>query len=237
MADKFNFGDKLSHLQDKEEIRVVTYSRVSTNRQELDHQTNLLIEFCKHKDRWVHVDTYEDITSGANDSRPDFDRMYEDAHKQLFDLVLFFDLSRFSRSGLLFTLQKLQELENLGIGFHSYQNQYITTMDPRIRTLVIAMMAEFAKIERQMISERTKARLQALKAKGVKLGRPGFPEEAKEKCKLLLLRWADPDDEEITAYKHIRKRVRYTDKKGNIHNISRGKISEIKKEMEQEGEL
>jgi DNA invertase Pin-like site-specific DNA recombinase len=236
VADKNGYGSNLSEMPDKEDVRAAIYCRVSTDRQELSTQRDALKTFCERKG-WEVVKIYEDITSGAKDSRPGFVAMFEDAHKQLFNMVVFWDLSRFSRSGLLFTIQKLQELENEGVGFHSYQNRFITTMDPRIRNLVIALMAEFAKIERQMISERTKARLQALKAKGVKLGRPGFPPEAKEKCKKLLSRWANPDDDEITAYKHIRKRVRYTDKNGKIHNISRGKISEIKKEMEQEGEL
>ncbi len=63
---------------------------------------------------------YVDIISGKETSRPAYDSMFIDAHKKLFDLLLFWDLSRFSRAGTLFTLQKLKELENLGIDWESY---------------------------------------------------------------------------------------------------------------------
>ena len=216
--------------------KVAVYVRVSTDRQELEHQRQALLDFCDNKG-WEVYKVYEEIASGSNDKRPMFEAMFDDAHKLLFEAVVFWDLTRFSRSGLLFTLQKLQELDNLNISFHSYQDKYITTMEPMFRNIVIAFFAEFAKIERDWISRRTKERLAQLKKKGVQLGRPGFPEEAREKCKVLLKRWNNPGDTEISAYKDIRKRVRYVDRGGKLHNISKGKISEIKREMEENGEL
>jgi len=46
---------------------------------------------------------------------PALDKMFKDAHKKLFDVVLFWDLSRLSRAKTLHTQQKLKELENLVI--------------------------------------------------------------------------------------------------------------------------
>ena len=70
-----------------------------------------------------------------------------------------------------FTIQKLSELRNLGILWHSYQEQFLSTADPFTRDIVLAVFTSVAKMEREKISERTKAGLARAKARGVKLGR------------------------------------------------------------------
>jgi len=37
-------------------------------------------------------------------------------------------LSRFSRAGTLYTLKKLNELENYGIDWHSYSDKYLSSL-------------------------------------------------------------------------------------------------------------
>jgi len=83
----------------------------------------------------------------------------------LFDLVLFWDLSRFSRAGTLFTLQKLKELENLNISWESYQEPYFSSIGD-FKDVILSIMATLAKIEREKISERTKAGLKNAKNVG-----------------------------------------------------------------------
>jgi DNA invertase Pin-like site-specific DNA recombinase len=58
----------------------------------------------------------------------------------------------------LFTLQKLKELENLGIGWESYQEPYFNSIG-EFKDVVLSIMATLAKIERERLSERTKAGL------------------------------------------------------------------------------
>ncbi|MBA7679746.1 hypothetical protein ES703_88048 [subsurface metagenome] len=140
-------------------MRVAIYCRVSTNKQEVNNQLVQLKEYCK-KNSYEIFKEYIDIISGKETSRPSYDKMFEDAHKRLFDLVLFWDLSRFSRAGTLFTLQKLKELENLGIDWKSYQEPYFNSIG-EFRDVVLSIMSTLAKIEREKISERTKAGLQA----------------------------------------------------------------------------
>jgi len=135
--------------------KVAIYCRVSTNKQEIDNQFNVLEEFCNKSD-WIIYKKYWDITSGSKDSRPMWDEMFKDAHKKLFDVVLFWSYDRFSRSGTLYTLQKLHELELLGIGYKSYQEQYIDSVG-MFKDTVISILATIAKAERERISERTKA--------------------------------------------------------------------------------
>jgi len=85
-------------------------------------------------------------------------------------LVVFWDLSRFSRSGTLYTLQKLRELENLGIRWKSFQERYLDSGGD-FSDIAISIISSIAKIERERISERTKAGLARAKANGTKLGR------------------------------------------------------------------
>lgn len=151
-------------------MKVAIYVRVSTDKQEVDNQLIQLRDYSKKSDYEV-VKEYVDIISGKEVSRPEYDKMFTDAHKKLFDLVLFWDLSRFSRAGTLHTLQKLQELEGLGIKWHSYQDAYLSSAG-QFKDVVISIIATLAKIEREKIGNRTKAGLERARSQGKKLGRP-----------------------------------------------------------------
>ncbi len=149
---------------------VAIYVRVSTDRQEVENQERQLIPFCE-KSGWIIYKIYRDVMSGKEEKRPGFEEMFRDAHKKLFDIVLFWDMSRFSRSGMEFTILKLRELRNLGILWHSYQEQFLSTADPFTRDIILAVFTSVAKMEREKISQRTRAGLARAKARGVQLGR------------------------------------------------------------------
>jgi DNA invertase Pin-like site-specific DNA recombinase len=148
---------------------VAVYVRVSTDKQELENQLQQLRPFCQ-KQGWEIYKEYTDICSGKEESRPAFDQLFQDAHKRLFDVVLFWDISRFSRAGIIFTLQKLKELDNLGMTWHSYQDLYLSTAGD-FKEVVISILAKIAQIEREKISARTKAGLERAEKAGRKLGR------------------------------------------------------------------
>lgn len=131
------------------------YNRVSTTKQDAENQAVQLREFCK-KSGWTIHKEYTDIISGGEDSRPEWDQLFRDAHKKLFDMVLFWSYDRFSRSGATFTLMKLKELQNLNIIYKSYQEQYIDS-GGIFKEAIISIVACVAKAEKERISERTKA--------------------------------------------------------------------------------
>jgi len=135
-------------------MKACIYVRVSTNKQDSDNQIGVLREYC-NKSGWEIYKEYSDITTGSSDSRPAWDELFRDAHKKLFDVVLFWSYDRFSRSGTLYTLQKLHELELLNIGYKSYQELYIDSIG-MFKDTVISILATIAKAERERISERTK---------------------------------------------------------------------------------
>ena len=149
--------------------RVAIYLRVSTDKQELENQERQLIPFCE-RSGWVVYKLYRDVISGKEEKRPAFNKMYRDAHQKKFNLVLFWDVCRFSRAGALFTLQKFKELDNLGIRWKSYQEPFLDSGGD-FSDVIISIFSTFAKMERIKISSRTKAGLERAKAKGVQLGR------------------------------------------------------------------
>ena len=152
-------------------MKVAIYARVSTDKQELDNQLLKLREYIK-KNEWENYKEYVDTKSGKETSRPAFDELFKDAHKKLFDVVLFWDLSRFSRAGTLHTLNKLQELNNLKIDWHSYEEAYLRTDNELARDILLGTMSSIAKAERKKISNRTKAGLERVKKYGSKSGKP-----------------------------------------------------------------
>ena len=160
---------------------VALYVRVSTNKQEEENQLLQLREYAR-KNEWEVYKEYIDVISGKENSRPEFDKLFLDAHKKLFDVVLFWDLSRFSRAGTLFTLQKLQELKNAGIDWISYQEPYIRSIG-QFSDVVVSLLSTIAKMEREKISQRTKAGLERLKAQGKKLGRPIGKKDKKKRVR------------------------------------------------------
>lgn len=157
------------------------YVRVSTEKQEAENQLIQLREFAK-KNNWQIYKEYVDVISGKENSRPSFDKLFQEAHKKLFDVVLFWDLSRFSRAGTLFTLQKLQELKRSGIDWVSYQEPYIRSIG-QFSDVIISLLSTVAKIEREKISQRTKAGLQRVKSQGKKLGRPKGKTDKKKRTR------------------------------------------------------
>ena len=88
-----------------------------------------------------------------------------------FDLVLFWSLDRFSREGVLETLQYLRTLTSYGVGWKSFTEQYLDSCGI-FRDAVLSILATIAKQERIRLSERTVAGLERARKQGRVGGRP-----------------------------------------------------------------
>ena len=88
--------------------------------------------------------------------------MFSDASKRKFSVLLFWSLDRFSREGVLETLQHLNRLTSYGVNYRSFTEQYFDSCGV-FRDAVISILATIAKQERIRISAR---------AKGHRIGRP-----------------------------------------------------------------
>ena len=152
--------------------RVAIYSRVSTRDkgQDTENQMRQLREFCDRQGYEV-VREYVDHASGKRSDRDAFVEMFSPASRREFDVVIFWALDRFSREGVLETLQHLQRLTSYGVGYRSYTEQYLDSCG-MFRDAVIGILAAVAKQERIRLSERTVAGLERAKAQGRIGGRP-----------------------------------------------------------------
>ena len=156
-------------------MRIALYARVSTKDKGQDHENQLqeLRQFVRRKsgEGWKVVHEYTDQASGKSADRPAFRRLFEDASRKHFDLVLFWSLDRFSREGVLETLQHLQRLSGHGVDWWSYREEYLRSIGP-FKEAVLAILAAVAKQERIRLSERVHAGLRRAKSQGKVLGRP-----------------------------------------------------------------
>jgi DNA invertase Pin-like site-specific DNA recombinase len=75
------------------------------------------------------------------------------------------------------TIAHLQRLNSYGISLHSYTGPHLATDNELVRNILLALLSSLAKVEAQMIAERTKAGM----AMGVKIGRPGLDIELRQK--------------------------------------------------------
>ncbi len=151
-------------------MRVALYARVSTlNGQDPEMQLRELREYATRRG-WEVVGKYVDHgVSGAQESRPELNRLMQDARYRAFDAVAVWKLDRFARS-LKMLVVSLAELEALGVAFVSLRdNLDLSTPTGRLMFQVVGAMAEF---ERALIQERVRAGIRNARAKGKALGRP-----------------------------------------------------------------
>ena len=145
-------------------MKIAIYARVSTDKQDTENQAVQLRDFAP-KQGWQIVEEYVDYETGSKSDRPAFQRMFKDASRRKFDLVLFWALDRLSREGVYQTLQHLNRLESYGVGFRSFTEPYFDSCGV-FKDAVIAIMATLAKQERIKRAERTRAGLARVRAAG-----------------------------------------------------------------------
>lgn len=155
-------------------MKVAIYGRVSTTKQEVENQIRQMKEYCK-KQGYEIFKIYRDVgISGKDAVKPAYEEMLRDAMTRSFHFLLFWSLDRFSREGVLPTLLKLKQLDDIGISWKSYTEQYLDSSGI-FKDAIISIFSTLAKQERIQISERTKAAYQRKKEKGETWGRKKLP--------------------------------------------------------------
>ena len=150
-------------------MKTAIYSRVSTDKQDSVNQLTQLRELIA-KLGWELVEEFVDTCTGGTSDREAFQRMFAAAERGEFQKVVFWSLDRLTREGTLETLQHLKRLELAGCGYKSLQETELDTDNP-YKDVFISLRATQAKLEKQRISERTKAGLATARSKGVVLGK------------------------------------------------------------------
>lgn len=150
-------------------LKAAIYIRVSTLDQaregySLEAQEATLRKWCaEHK--YEVYDLYADRGISGKDinHRPDMQRLIRDAEAHCFDTVVFWALSRFTRSveDLYETMSNFQEW---GISMVSFTESFDTST-PMGRAM-IGIVGVFAQLERELTGERVRAAMAARAAKG-----------------------------------------------------------------------
>lgn len=153
-------------------MKCIIYSRVSTTDQTTENQILQLKEYTERQG-WDILEVKTDICSGSKsaDERAGLKEVFELARRRKFDILLFWSLDRLSREGTRKTLEYLSRLDNYKVKWHSYSEEYISSLGI-FADAIISLMACLAKQERLRISDRTKAGLQRAISHGKTLGRP-----------------------------------------------------------------
>ena len=153
----------------KSEKRVAIYIRVSTLDQaregySLEAQERTLRKWCADHQHTVY-DLYADKGISGKDMthRPEINRLLKDAESKQFDAVLFWALSRFSRSvsDLYNTMEQFQRWD---ISMISYTEAFDTSTS--MGRAMIGVVGVFAQLERELTGERVYAAMAERAAQG-----------------------------------------------------------------------
>ena len=160
-------------MEDK--INVCIYARVSTSKQDYDHQLLTLRNFAK-KNSYNVVKEFTEKISGAKKihDRMALLELMEFVRENKVEKILIFECSRLSRRASDF-LNIIEELNELGISLYILQNGLETllpdgSVNP-IASLVCGIIAQFNSMERTLIRSRMAAGYENYRAKGGRVGR------------------------------------------------------------------
>jgi DNA invertase Pin-like site-specific DNA recombinase len=158
---------------------LIGYARVSTQDQTLDLQTDALTRVGCDK-------TFTDTASGAKIDRPGLAEAM--SHLRSGDILVVWRLDRLGRT-LKQLIATITDLNEQGIGFKSLQESIDTTTSGG--KLIFHVFGALAEFEREVIRERTRAGLQAARARGRFGGRPSILARDPKKVTLAKKLYAD----------------------------------------------
>jgi DNA invertase Pin-like site-specific DNA recombinase len=156
----------------KNKSKVYAYCRVSTSDQDTDNQRLEILEYARKNNFKVDDFISIEVSSRKDKKTRRIDELMERLNSG--DTLIVSELSRLGRSvGQLSTM--VDELVSNKIKFVAIKEGISLNGNGKKdiqTTALVSCFSMLAEIERQLVSERTKAGLQAARAKGKLLGRP-----------------------------------------------------------------
>ena len=150
-------------------IRCALYLRVSTRDQRLAGQFRELRAAVEARG-WVIVAVYRERRSAAAGAeRPQWRQLQADAARRRFGAVAAASLDRLGRSALDI-LAAVSGFRDRGVRLYLAREGIAS--DDAVGAMLLTVLAGVAQLERDLISDRTRAGLRAARARGATLGRP-----------------------------------------------------------------
>ena len=150
--------------------RVATYSRVSTLEQDEDRQVRDLRRVAAERGGTV-VEEIRERLRGTRTDRPGLARVLDLARSGRIDVLLTWELSRLTRGGIGDLFDIVRALDAAKVRIESVQEPWVSVGGPT-RDLLLAVLGWASKMERDLLSERTKSGLAHARAMGRQIGRP-----------------------------------------------------------------
>lgn len=168
---------------------VIGYIRVSTEKQDIEKQRHLLLEYA-HKER-LQINEFIEVEASSRKSSVERRIDYLRNKLKPNSVLLVAELSRLERS-MVDCINLVTSISEMGVKIKFVRQPELDTGGIHGK-LILAIFGYFAEAEREYIRMRTKQGLEAAKAKGKVLGRP---KGCKNKKGLAL----EPYKNEIMAY-------------------------------------
>ena len=165
-------------------MRVVIYSRVSTDRQLHDSQLQEVRAYCDRRG-WKDAEEFSDTASGAKTNRQGLDALMALVRRGRVDAIVCFKLDRLGRS-LAHLAQLIGELQTNRVALICTSQGIDTSASNPAAQLQLNILCAVAEFEREIIRERVNAGLRAARARGVSLGRPSTLKQYLPKVRTLL---------------------------------------------------
>ena len=169
-------------------MKVIGYTRVSSDKQDLQKQEHLLLKYAQEQDLRISDFIHVEISSRKDTKERRIDELLDWLDDG--DVLLVAELSRLGRN-MFEVIDIINQLGENGVEVIFVRQPELSTAGPH-RMLLLAIYSYFAEAEREFISVRTKQGLAAAKASGKKLGRP---KGSRDKERVL-----DPHREQIKEY-------------------------------------
>jgi len=171
---------------------VALYARISTEEQTEQNQLLVLKEWAKARSYEVY-DVYRDTGSAwQHSNQKELHRLLIDCDRGKVQMVLVYDLSRFTRGGPLELMLILKRFADYKVQVNSYLETWYN-VPSEFQPVLVSIWGYFAQLYSKQLSERTKAGMARAKAQGKHIGRPRKErirvnlEDAKTHRKLSLL--------------------------------------------------
>lgn len=159
---------------------VVAYIRVSSRSQTYDAQRGAIERAAAAKgervDRW-----FADVASGTTTERPALRQLRAAVARGDAQTCWVWALDRLARSGIVDTLELLQELRRGGCGVRSVADPF--ELDGPLAEPLIALMAWCAEQERTRTRERQAAGIARMHLEGRRAGRPPLGDDQRASCR------------------------------------------------------
>ncbi len=149
-------------------MAIIGYIRVSSNKQTCEHQHYEIEQFARGNKIKINKWVEETVSSRKNLSKRQLGKLLDELQPN--DILVAAEISRLGRS-LLEVMRILESCLNKNCQVWKIKENYRLGNDIQSKVMAFAFGLS-AEIERNLISQRTKASLDNVRARGQKLGRP-----------------------------------------------------------------